>query len=536
MSVNEAVPHVPEADSFQIRASLEAIVQSLRLHRWLVLACMVLTTSLVIAYMAIWPPIFEAEVLVSADAGDDPQRNAFYQGWNIFRKDTLIDEATLMTAPPVLKEVIKRMDLRYDEVYHPFTSYAVHLWGESWLGRAYRSVKYTIFPPKVSPYTLSAQELEYAKVLKDLKESVSVQQVGEASIGLLMVKGSTQRVSEIANTIAQVYLEQRRARFVGEAEEAYQSLQQETDKALEQLRKSEADIKQFYADNGMLLLFEKERSQIGQLLELDNQVTDLEARVAASQNEMSVLNRELSSEGVQLGANRVYKDNANKDRLVRLEIQLADANQLYQPNSPEVQDIEQQIAIAKAGIAGTGAGQPVMRNMLSISEAYEVVRRKKLELDAKLQGDLAALRVKRMEYAKLQAVLNSLPRQTQVNRELERRQLKYESTYRSLNEKLTMAEVSMATAKSAPSSMRVIDPASPPEKPRWPNSKLLVLVGMLSGLLMGAVVALLLDLLLPRVNRHRLLAQTGDYRLFAVVGNDTAFLSRIFPQPGKAYR
>lgn len=534
MSTNEAVPHVPEADSFQIRASLEAIVQSLKLHRWLVLACVVLTTSLVIAYMAIWPPTFEAEVLVSADAGEDPQRNAFYQGWNIFRKDTLIDEATLMTAPPVLKEVIRRMDLRYDEVYHPFTSYAVHLWGESWVGRAYRSVKHTIFPPAVSPYAPSAKELEYAKVLKDLKEGVRVQQVGEASIGVLMVKGSTQRVSEIANTIVAVYLEQRRARFVGEAQDAYKSLQQETDKALEQLRQAEADIKQFYADNGMLLLFEKERSQIGQLLELDSQVTDLEAQVAASRNEMAVIDRELSSEGVQLGANRVYRDNANKDRLVRLEIQLADANQLYQPNSPEVRDLEEQIALAKAGLGG-GAGQPVMRNMLSISEAYEVARRKKLELNAKLQGDMATLRVKRAEYAELQAMLNSLPRQTQVNRELERRQLKHESTYRSLNEKLTMAEVSMATAKSAPSSMRVIEPASPPEKPRWPNSKLLVLVGMLSGLLIGVVAALLFDLLLPRVNRHRLLAQAGDYRLFAVVGNDTAFLSRLFPQPGKAH-
>lgn len=535
MSANEAVPHIPEADSFHIRASLEAIVQSLKLHRWLVVACMALTTSIVIAYMSIWPPIFEAEVLVSADDGDDPQRNAFYQGWNIFRKDTLIDEATLMTAPPVLKEVIKRMDLRYDEVYHPFTSYAVHLWGESRIGRAYRSVKHAIFPPAVSPYAPSAKELEQAKVLKDLKESVQVQQVGEASIGLLMVKGSTQRVSEIANTIVEVYLEQRRARFVGEAQDAYRSLQQETDKALQQLRQTEADIKQFYAENGMLLLFEKERSQIGQLLELGSQVTELEAQVASSRNEMAVLNRELSAEGVQLEANRIYKDNANKDRLVRLEIQLADANQLYQPDSPEVTDIQEQIAIAKAGIAGSGAGQPVMRNMLSISEAYEVVRRKKLELNAKLQRDVAALRVKRTEYANLQAMLKSLPRQTQVNRELERRQLKYESTYRSLNEKLTMAEVSMATAKSAPSSMRVIEPASPPEKPRWPNSKLLVLLGMLSGLLMGVVAALLLDLLFARVNRHRLLAQAGDYRLFAVVGNDSAFLSRIFPQSGKAY-
>ncbi|MGV8932443.1 MAG: GumC family protein [Luteimonas sp.] len=535
MSVSEAVPHVPEADSFQIRASLEAIVQSLSLHRWLVLACVLLTTSMVITYMVIWPPTYEAEVLISADSGEDPQRNAFYQGWNIFRKDTLIDEATLMTAPPVLKEVIKRMDLRYDEVYHPFTSYAVHLWGESLVGRAYRAVKYAVFPRKVSPYAPSARELEQAKVLKDLKEGVSVQQIGEASIGLLMVKGSTQRVSEIANTIVAVYLEQRRARFVGEAEDAYKSLQQETDKALEELRKAEADIKQFYAANGMLLLFEKERSQIGQLLELGSQVTDFEAQVAASQNAMDVFNKELSSEGVQLGADRVYKDNANKDRLVRLEVQLADANQLYQPTSPEVRDIEEQIAIAKAGIAGTDSGKSVMRNMLSISEAYEVVRRKKWELDAKLQGDKAALRVKRDEYARLQAMLKKLPRQTQINRELERRQLKYESTYRSLNEKLTMAEVSMATAKSAPSSMRVIDPASPPEKPRWPNSKLFILIGILSGLLVGTVAALLLDLVFARVNRQRLLVRSNDYHLFAEVDTDDAFLSRIFPRSRKVY-
>ena len=220
MTSPEAIAHHPQADSFQFGGALAAIGQAVKAYGWVVLATILLTTLLVGAYVWIWPPTYEAQVMVAVDSDKDIQRTAFYQGWNIFRKEGLNDEATLMTSPPVLKEVIGRLHLRYEDVYHPFTRYAIHLWGQSWVGRKYRELKKWLLGSGQTPYSLSPEEIERYEVLSDLEESVNIRQVGEASIGLLAVKGSNLRVADLANMIVQVYLEQRRERFVAEARQS----------------------------------------------------------------------------------------------------------------------------------------------------------------------------------------------------------------------------------------------------------------------------------------------------------------------------
>ena len=127
----EAIPYQPEADTFRFASSLAMVRQSLFAHPWLVLTTTFLAVGLVALYVWIWPPVYQAEVMISADSEKDMGRQAFYQGWNIFRREGLTDEATLMISPPVLKEVITRLDLKYDDMYHPFTSYVTHLWSVS---------------------------------------------------------------------------------------------------------------------------------------------------------------------------------------------------------------------------------------------------------------------------------------------------------------------------------------------------------------------------------------------------------------------
>src|SRR5262249_16596985 len=85
MKVIQAIPHYPEAGTFQIRVSLGNLLQAIRARKWVVVATTILTTALVIGYIWIWPPTFEAEVMIAADSDKDMQRAAFYQGWNTFR-------------------------------------------------------------------------------------------------------------------------------------------------------------------------------------------------------------------------------------------------------------------------------------------------------------------------------------------------------------------------------------------------------------------------------------------------------------------
>lgn len=526
-AVAEAVPHIPEADSFQFRGALDNIKQAALGHLWVVFGTTVLTTALVAAYVYIWPPTFQTQVMVAADSDKDVQRTAFYQGWNVFRKDGLIDEATLMTSPPVLREVAERLNLRYDDVYHPFTNYAIHLWTTSWVGRNYRAFKDWLFGTPKSPYTLTPEQIERYKLMADFEAGVSVQQVGEASIGLLVVKASNQRAAEIANAIVDVYLEQRRQRFVTEAQQAYASLAQEAEKTAQELAALDKEVRQFRAESGAVLLFEKDRVQIGQWYILKNSITELQAQISDHESMIKVIDEQLAQEGQRLSSDRVFRDDAMKDRLGKLEAALAAARQTFRPDAPEVKDIEVEIDKAQAQLSQSR--QPVIvRDSPRVRDSWETLRAKRMALESTLAGARAALQAKTAEYERVRGLLQQIPEKLQSNQEFERRQRFLEAKYAGLNDKLMMASVSMATARSAPPAMRVVERASVPEQPVWPKTKLFLLSAVAGGFLVGVLAAMLLAMMKAPVNRWRLGSQSSGLDLLAVVDSDPEFVRRLY--------
>ncbi len=523
----EAVPYHPDADTFRFRGSLAMVRQALVAHLWLVLATTVLTTGLVILYVWIWPPTYQAEVMIAADSEKDLQRQAFYQGWNIFRREGLTDESTLMVSPPVLKKTIQKLDLRYEDVYHPFVSYVTHLWSISWIGNHYRAVKAWFFPPKPSKYTPTPEEIEKGKVLKDFQSSVAVRQMGDASIGLLVVQGSNQRVAEVANTLIDVYLADRRDRFVSEAQQAYDSLKLEGDRMLVELEEHGRKMEKFRSKNGMLLMYEKDRVQLGQWLTLQSDVNSLKAQIAENENTLEVLAAQVAAEGEHIASNRTFADTAAKERLMRLEAQLGNARQLFQPGSPEVRDIEDQIALVKKDVQ-PGDSPVIVRSALNVGTSYETLRVRKQALEATVAGERAALDTKQAEFNAMTAEMNRLPQTMEMNHELERQQVVLESNYKSVMEKMSVAAISLATARSAPSAMRVVEYAAAPEQPVWPSTKILILSAIALGMVVGLIGALLLELTYVRANRFRLMDRDADYRVLAVVPQDERLLEKLY--------
>ena len=128
----------------------------------------------------------------------------------------------------------------------------------------------------------------------------------------------------------------------------------------------------------------------------------------------------------------------------------------------------------------------------------------------------------------MKALLDQLPDKMRVNQDYERRQAMLDVKLRSLNEKLSMATVSLATARSAPPALRVVEWAAAPDKPTWPKTKLFIASAVASGLVLGIMAALLLESIFVRVNRHRLWEAEEQYDLFAVVEQDPGFVKSLF--------
>jgi uncharacterized protein involved in exopolysaccharide biosynthesis len=157
-----------------------------------------------------------------AEQAVDTQRDAFYVNWNVFRKDDPRTEIELLTSGGVLKSVIDRESLTYDDVYHPPFTELSYLFEKSYVGRKFNQIKDLIIPP--DPEAPKGAGLDLGRTLTDLRAGIKVVPVGDTNIGRLTVKGPSRRVAHIANTLMDAYLLAREQRHEEENRRAVEVL------------------------------------------------------------------------------------------------------------------------------------------------------------------------------------------------------------------------------------------------------------------------------------------------------------------------
>ncbi|MGB3931150.1 MAG: GNVR domain-containing protein, partial [Sphingobium sp.] len=163
---------------------------------------------------------------------------------------------------------------------------------------------------------------------------------------------------------------------------------------------------------------------------------------------------------------------------------------------------------------------------------YDALRARKGELEAKLAGDRAALAALSAEVAAKRAVIDRIPQKMKDSHDLGRAHDLLEKTYLALQDKLTTAAVTAATAQAVPSAIRIVEGAALPEKPDAPQVKLLLVAAVLMGLATGVGCALLVELVGDRANRFRLAEPDAPFPLLAVVRGDTDYVRRLYaPRP-----
>lgn len=529
MNTFEPVSNQRDPDSFDVRRSWEGLKQACWGHKLLIATTTLLTVALVVAYMVIWPPVYVADVTVAGDPEDDTQREQFYQFWNVFRRDHLPDEALFITSAPIIERVVDDLGLTYDDVYHPFLTYAAYLWTESSVGKTYRRMKEKVFPPEKTPYDPTPEEIDRARTIHDFKRGVALESVPETNVGRLVVKGPSARVAQVANKMIEVYLDERQLRYVHEAETAYESLAEEAEKAGAELLSLEQQMEDYYTENGLLLMFERDKVEIAQWLELKGAIVDAESVIAGLQTTLAEVNAQLGSEDREITSASVYQKNVLRenlrDRLSQLQLTRNQTVQRYRSDSPEVLEIDAQIATVEAMIAKE---QDLIESQSTraLSETYEALRQRKGLIESELQGALAGLAVKKEGLAELETRVVDIPERMKRAHEMGRRHDVLEKTYMVLQEKLMMAAASKATARSAPPSMRIVESAVPPEKQYWPKKKLLLVLAVGIGLFSGVALALLVDLVYARVNET--LRDQGEFPIYAILDQDKGFARKLF--------
>ena len=531
LEVIEAYPHNPEADSFDFRRTWTGIVNACRTQKLVIALTCMFTLGLAFVYMHFWPPVYTTTVKLYGESNKDTSRADFYQTWAVFRSEQLSNEVEMISATPVLEEVAKREHLKYDDVYHPFFSQLSYLWTESWPGKTWRHIKEYFFPPDYGPFYPTEEQIDHARLLHDFQAGVRLVPVAETDVGNLQVSAPSPRVAQIANTIVDVYLEQRRERHVAEASGAYNALNGELEKAQQELNTLEDRTKEYYAQNKLLLVFEKDKVDIGAAEGMRTTVNDLQATIAGGERTLAEIEAQLAKEQENLVAQKVYVANPVRNTLEAAlnEHQVRRAQLLlhYRPDAPEVAEIDRQIGIVKMQLEAVPA-EKLSQTTQALNTNYQTLLARRDQVRGEVASARATLAVRSQNYQQAQDNLAAIPEKMRVVHDLEREHQALERKYNAIQDKMAIAAVSRATAMSAPDSIHIVEGASMPSKPAWPNTKLIWAGAAGIGLVAGVALALLMDLFFGRLHRYRLVGATGPVQAYALLRRDPAFAAALF--------
>lgn len=513
-----------DLDDFDVRGALRQLISSTIAHKLLIVLCGLASAGLMQMYFKFYPPIFEAKVMVLAESDKDVVREEYYKLWSTFRKNDLDSDIELATAFPVVRKVVEKLNLKYDDVYHPPLAHTLYLWEQSWIGNKYRSIKEWFFPKKPDPYELSPELRELARTVRDFRAGASLTPVPGSHVGNMLVRGPSPRVAEFANTLIDEFIAGRRLQFAEEAREAYGALAKENEKAQLDFKRASEAIEAFETRNALMLGFQKEEVLMGQWVEMGLGIAQLEARLASQKKAIEVVASELAAEPEELDLSTTDQASEVKDemraQLFQLRNNLRQMRARMQEDSPEVRELKVLITETEQAIEN----EPDKRMHASTrakNENHLLLRQSRQGLLKSMAGLKAELASRKQTYDKIGAQLAALPKLKFESAMLQQDLNSTGTRHKLLRERLMMAEVSLATAKSAPSTFKIIDYAMAPGKPVWPKTKLFMAVAVLVGLLAGVGLALFIDMVANVATRDRL-AVRQDLPVFGTINLDTA--------------
>ena len=506
-----------DPDMFDVRAAIRTVADAIRQYWKLILLTTLVTVSMVVAYTMIWPPIYRTEASLMVENDTDLARDAYYSDWNVFRKDDARTELELMTAGTVLMELIKRENLRYDDVYHPFLAHARHLWQQSRVGKVYRSTKEFFFK---NDDPTPPERIELGKTLDGLAAGLKVAPVGDSHMVKMTVLGPSRRVADMANSLIRIYLEQRGERHASEAQRAYEILTTETERSGEELREFERQRLAFQRRHGLAFDFQKETQELKELTNLEAAIASNKVRIATVGASLRVIESQLAEQpathtiATQTEVNTARE--AAKGRRLELEMGLIQARGRYREDAPEVQELKRDIEKLDALIAGSSE-RVARASTEGINGIQQQLLTSRNSLRAEYEGLQAGLAVQEQTARELSRRLARVPVLQQQLLELDRRFGLAREKYQALVLKQAQTGVSLKTAKATMPTVKVVDWASVPGAKWWPKTKMLLPAALLGGLALGLVMAVITSHLDGRVRAAHLANGKSALPLYSTI-------------------
>jgi polysaccharide biosynthesis transport protein len=289
------------------------------------------------------------------------------------------------------------------------------------------------------------------------------------------------------------------------------------------VRQAELDLRRFKERDNIIVLSQEAGQAVTDIGNLQTQLdqarvafADANARSAQFRRQMGVS----PQAAVDLGALR--KSTGVQEVLTKLQTaqsQLAIERTRYRDNHPTVVNLRQQVNSLN-GLLNQRVGEVVTPGTkvpvgkLQPDDLKQTLIASYLQSEVDLTGLSERINQLSSLQAKQKARATSLPRLETTQRELERQLKAAQTTYETLLAKLQ--EVQIAENQRV-GNVRLVQPASIPSKPSPSRKVLIMAAGSIAGLLLGAAMALLLDLLDQSVTSLKAVREQFDVSLLGVI-------------------
>ena len=340
---------------------------------------------------------------------------------------------------------------------------------------------------RLSPPQPQARPPSRSAIVEQLEHAIRVEPIRNSRlVEVRVLNPDPEQAARIANALANAFIASNLERKVSSSVYARKYLEDQIRETKAKLEESERVINQYAKRNEILNLGEKGSAATQTFVDYSAALTKAEQdRIRAETiYNQARLNPESAPQAVVNEAIRAYKE-----QRARLEAEYARDLAVYKPDYPAMVQARAQIAELDGHI------KKEVNNILSSIEGQYVSAKRAEE---QLKARVAITRNEVLTVQDRSVDMNLLSRELDTNRQV----------YDSLLQRLK--EVSV-TAGITTNNVSIVDQATVPQVPAKPNTKVNIGLGVMVGLFLGALVALLREQLDDSVKHANDIE--GKYRL-----------------------
>lgn len=486
-----------DLDDSDLGPDLKEIVFILRKRYKLILALTLLTgfSALFFSYAMI--PIYKSTVTIAIETPGRAQ-NIFNMG-DQFGSNMIHNEIQILESISLAEDVVK--NLIADPNMHP--SYLFNTKQYAPVGLRGHINSLNIFNKNVGASRLFSTYEEFPRsyfedVTKILKSNIELRNIARTDIIEISVNSSDPKeASIIANAFANTYQTRDLAWGSGEINNLRNFLEEQLDLVESDLIKMEDSLRIFKEEEGIYELEGNAKIVLEELAEIESKYNNTVAEISVIKEQKTFVYSKLSQEEKTL-ANQLLNSIDNRLNALRLEIAQNEADlvkntSLYGQNHEAVRSIQRKINQLKQNLSkqteeliaqGVSTADPIQYRQTLMDRVLEIESE-----EATLQSQAEQFKLLVDQYS---ARLGTLPAKSMEFARLERDRSVLAQTYSIMRQKLEEAKISEA---SDIGKVRIIDYARPPRNWVKPNTKINLILGIISGFILALFVVMIRELM-----------------------------------------